>query len=323
MKSAHLRAGQKFTATLIIQESLNLTTNASCSEPYSCVQDHRISIVKTKSSKSMKDSNLRFMMIEIVKQIEFSLFEISIQEDHEENMEHSNQSIYILKFSRDVEREFKCFKHMYSYYRYEYIPQYFIIENNASLSKWKAIATRKSYSPLNFDSITLSQQLNARVMAKRVFEIVKAMHDCHLIHNDIKPDNFIIDSQDGKLKIIDFDMSYISVDESMSPSIFCGDKLYRSPNKMTHSTTNDETWMQNQIQSDLYSCGLVMALFVLGPQIQDSLKQTRDKHHVLHQQVSKLLCQKDNPQRNNDKQPISTDCSDDLFHTITSLLQAE
>ncbi|KAF0975504.1 hypothetical protein FDP41_005498 [Naegleria fowleri] len=269
-----------------------------------------------------------FMNIEILKKLEFNLFEISIQDIHpnDHELDHSissSSSIYILKFSRDVEREFKCFQLMYSKYGFEYIPQFYMIENRTShTSKWKAIATRKSNSPLNLEK-TLCHSLNEGVMmAKRVFEIVKAMHDCHLVHNDIKPDNFLIDSHDGKLKIIDFDMSLIITDRSMKPSIFCGDRLYRSPHKMTQlpANVNDETYRKHLYQSDLYNCGLVMALFILGPQIQSSLKQTirGDKHFLLHQLIPRLMGEL---RENIDSPPMSAYNFDhDLFHTITSLL---
>jgi len=196
----------------------------------------------------------------ISKCIEVNLFEIIMELVNDPTLSLNGAS-FILKISRDSEREYKCFSLMYSKYGLEYIPQFFKIEfHNSSQLLWSGILTRKSTEVLSIERIRY-HYLHSQELANRIMTIVQAVHSCGIIHSDIKPSNFLVD--DHKIKIIDFDISLIPAHDTMNHSMFNGDVSFRSPHKPNTADNPTEEQVMKLYESDTYSCELIMALIHL------------------------------------------------------------
>lgn len=100
-------------------------------------------------------------------------------------------------------------------------------------------------------------------LMRRVLDIVIAIHDCNVAHNDIKPENMVIRdiaSPVESMSFIDFGFACI-VDPNVETHVHSGNGLwldnkefgtgcYRHPNLMERKQTN-------MFSSDLYACGMV------------------------------------------------------------------
>ncbi|EAY18459.1 CAMK family protein kinase [Trichomonas vaginalis G3] len=73
----------------------------------------------------------------------------------------------------------------------------------------------------------LSEKEAAKII-KSVCSGVKYCHDHHIIHRDLKLDNFMI-SDDGDIKIIDFGVSEIVSDSKKKDFVFAGTPMYMGP----------------------------------------------------------------------------------------------
>ena len=90
-------------------------------------------------------TDINTCLVKVVKCHEVNIYEITI-----------NDEFYILKFSRDLEREFKCLKYLHNQTDKNIsslIPQYFKMEFTGRISKWNAILTQKFNHTLSVNSV--------------------------------------------------------------------------------------------------------------------------------------------------------------------------
>ncbi len=81
------------------------------------------------------------------------------------------------------------------------------------------------------------------------------VHRNGVIHRDLKPDNIMIANRNRNVKIIDFGLA---ISDSYAQKLqLAGSKKYMSPEQKINSSTID-------LQSDIYSFGLVMVEFLTG-----------------------------------------------------------
>lgn len=98
-------------------------------------------------------------------------------------------------------------------------------------------------------------------------------HDPAIIHRDLKPSNVMI-SNDGVLKLIDFDVSRIYKDDRHLDTHVLGTKGYASPEQFGFEQTD--------ARSDIYSLGVMLNVLVTGANpkqkpLQSPLKKVIEK----------------------------------------------
>lgn len=82
------------------------------------------------------------------------------------------------------------------------------------------------YSILQYIS---HKNINEMVILKKMLSILESIHNLFVIHRDIKPDNFMFDSN-GELFLIDFGLStFVEENRGIEPH-FTGNAIYASPN---------------------------------------------------------------------------------------------
>lgn len=128
------------------------------------------------------------------------------------------------------------------------------------------------------DTSSLSEQVSTLETKKRLFVMLtaigalKVLHRNNIIHLDLKPDNILIQENEGKLiaKIIDFDSSILK-GESVSPEDLVGDPIYYSPEFARHIATEGEEPPPDE-KSDIFSMGLIFCRYWTGslPKFSDS-----------------------------------------------------
>ena len=90
--------------------------------------------------------------------------------------------------------------------------------------------------------------LEAPATCNRIAQLVRAVQiiPAHgIIHNDIKPENCLLDVSFRVLKICDFE--YACTHDSESPSRFVGTNVYAAPERLAH--------FQVTFATDVFSCG--------------------------------------------------------------------
>ena len=94
-----------------------------------------------------------------------------------------------------------------------------------------------------FDVHTITKWLS------EICAILKPLHSAGIIHRDIKPSNIII-SNDGFLKLIDFDSSRVYSSSNTNDTVYLGTKGYAPPEQYGYAQTDE--------RSDIYSLGILL-----------------------------------------------------------------
>lgn len=138
------------------------------------------------------------------------------------------------------------------------------------------------------DTSSLSEQVSTLETKKRLFVMLtaigalKVLHSNNIIHLDLKPDNILIQENEGKLiaKIIDFDSSILK-GESVSPEDLVGDPIYYSPEFARHIATEGEELLPDK-KSDIFSMGLIFCKYWTG-----NLPNFSDGYNYAHEALLK------------------------------------
>lgn len=146
------------------------------------------------------------------------------------------------KFFRQAEVE--CMKqiddcHIVSLYQYYQVNDYYYM----LMEYCKTDLNRIIESNNSIDDETM------KYYVRGIMESVKACHDRHVAHCDIKPSNFLMDSY-GRIKIADFGLSAIY---QLNPSIhnFKGTLLFMAPEILNRR-------QYNPMQADIWALGVTL-----------------------------------------------------------------
>jgi serine/threonine protein kinase len=120
------------------------------------------------------------------------------------------------------------------------------------------------------DTSSLSNKIHTLDSKKRLFVMLtaagalKILHRKGIVHLDLKPDNVLIQTWEGKqvAKIIDFDSSIIE-GELIAAEFLVGDPVYYSPEFAKHIATGGETPAPTK-KSDIFSLGLIFCQYWAG-----------------------------------------------------------
>ena len=98
----------------------------------------------------------------------------------------------------------------------------------------------------------------AKILFKQILLGVKYMHSFNIAHRDIKIENILLDSRDGKIKFIDFSISTIVKSENKLINEPGGSMHYQSPEFFD---TNNKGYY-NPFIADLWAVGICLYIFI-------------------------------------------------------------
>jgi len=94
---------------------------------------------------------------------------------------------------------------------------------------------------------------------------LSALHNCGVIHGDMKPDNVLVFFKpELHAKVSDFSHSFL--DNGKTRQLVGGTHIYAAPEWKTFQTTS------NLLKTDVYSFGLIFGGLLLGCDIVDAIK---------------------------------------------------
>jgi len=91
---------------------------------------------------------------------------------------------------------------------------------------------------------------------KNLVKIIEEIHNSHIAHKDLKPENIFIDPTSFDLSVIDFGLSSYVKDTKYEKK-FCGSPLYMSPERLNHET-------YDPLLADIWSMGVILYEMLLG-----------------------------------------------------------
>jgi serine/threonine protein kinase len=122
---------------------------------------------------------------------------------------------------------------------------------------------RKSNKNLSFQDLIDQTSWGERQMyMKQLFEGLKEIHSCGIVHHDIKPSNILCSFDPEKkdreftLKICDFGLSSIQ-DKGYQYDHYGGTTGFKSPEKLMQAGRIDSS-------SDIWSAGIILLSFIMG-----------------------------------------------------------
>ena len=95
----------------------------------------------------------------------------------------------------------------------------------------------------------------ARIYICEVLLALEYLHSKNVMYRDLKPDNIMIDLY-GHVKLVDFGLSKLNVDESYSSSSFLGTHAYLAPEILAAKNYGKSV--------DWYNLGVLMYEFLVG-----------------------------------------------------------
>jgi len=107
----------------------------------------------------------------------------------------------------------------------------------------------------------------ARDILLQLCEGLKVLHHNKIIHRDIKPSNIMV-TNDGNVKLIDFDIARIKKDDAKEDTGHLGTKDYAPPEQFGFGATDE--------RSDIYALGITMKE-LLGKEYQGNLSKILEK----------------------------------------------
>lgn len=110
-------------------------------------------------------------------------------------------------------------------------------------------------------------ETEAKQIFKQIIECMINLHDLGIRHNDIKLDNFLIDSDNQQIYLIDWGCSTIcDPDDEMYN--FCGTDDYMAPEMLSMLPSTEK--------ADIYSCGIVLCGILTNSLSPDLVLQNKN-----------------------------------------------
>jgi serine/threonine protein kinase len=106
----------------------------------------------------------------------------------------------------------------------------------------------------------------ARIYICEVLLALEYLHSKNVMYRDLKPDNIMVD-QYGHIKLVDFGLSKLNVDESYSSKSFLGTHAYLAPEILQNRNYGKSV--------DWYNLGVLLYEFMVGvpPYYSDELEK--------------------------------------------------
>lgn len=157
----------------------------------------------------------------------------------------NNNQLYVIKYIKNINLPYKEIKEIIHpllpqiEYVYEDAEQTIVVEeyiNGRNLAEYLA------------EKESLPEQ-DIIYLALAVCGVFKILHGKNIIHRDIKPANFLI-TNDGKIKLIDFDAARVVKDHKKQDTKYLGTEGYAPPEQYGFSQTD--------CRSDIYALGITI-----------------------------------------------------------------
>ena len=158
---------------------------------------------------------------------------------------------------KQVEREIKILSKLKSHRNIVQLTEYFDLDENKI-----CLVTEKMEMNLAEYIERMGERLSEDLSRKISYQILSALNFCHqnkVIHNDLKAENVLIDSNKLDIQLIDFGFANLcdSIEEMSCLVEFQGTLLYISPEKYSFEKYDG-------IKSDLWSFGVLVYRMVFG-----------------------------------------------------------
>ena len=129
-------------------------------------------------------------------------------------------------------------------------------------------------TPLDF-GLKWKMFLNNGVdFSRQLTEGVAYLHRCHVAHLDIKPQNIVVNVNDNRLFIIDFDISVRVDGPDELIDRWCGTREWMAPEI---GRQDGPRRLYSPIRADLWSCGLMLRYLASKGVVQDNQYKTLTK----------------------------------------------
>lgn len=136
----------------------------------------------------------------------------------------------------------------------------------------------------SLDNLPSDRSLSAEAIpvALQLCDILTYLHTQNnpVIHRDIKPQNVIL-MQDGRLKLIDFDISRLYNKGANQDTVYLGTRYFSSPEQYGFAQTD--------ARADIYSLGVLLCWMLTGTmRVQEGLGEISDRglRHIVARCVS-------------------------------------
>ena len=140
----------------------------------------------------------------------------------------------------------------YNHFHNPLLIKYFYPELKLELEEFDENLVKK-----NFISLDIKHSI-AKKLFKQILLGVKYMHSYNISHRDIKIENILFDSKDGKIKFIDFSISTIVKAENKLINEPGGSMHYQSPEFFDI----DNNGYTNPFISDIWAVGICLYIFI-------------------------------------------------------------
>lgn len=198
------------------------------------------------------------------------------------NMDGLSDGILKVYKNRDLTYIYETLQHLtYPNWPQVYEVKYdgsdtFVVEENLKGSTLEALLTLKQKKNTLF---TLEETLK---LGTELCEALKLLHDLRppIIHHDIKPSNIVIDQ--GKAKLIDFDIARFIHNSPEKDTTFLGTREYAPPEQVGIANLG-----QSDARSDIYSLGIVMCEMLTG---NFPTGEVLPDNKILNENMQKILC---------------------------------
>ena len=130
--------------------------------------------------------------------------------------------------------------------------KYFYPKLNLELEEFDENLIKKNFVPLDI------KHSIAKILFKQILLGVKYMHSFNIVHRDIKIENILLDSNDGKIKLIDFSISTIVKSENKLINEPGGSMHYQSPEFFD----TDNNGYHDPFKADVWAIGICLYIFI-------------------------------------------------------------
>jgi len=166
--------------------------------------------------------------------------------------ENKYYNLYLVNNFCDIGTIMNRDSEFFNHYHNPFLIKYFYPKLNIELENFEENLIKK-----NFISLDMKHSI-AKKIFKQVYLGVKYIHSHNIAHRDIKIENILFDSNDDKIKIIDFSISTIVKSENKLINEPGGSMHYQSPEFFD----TDKNGYYNPFIADIWAIGISLYIFI-------------------------------------------------------------